>query len=93
MSKKPLSLDDFKKWMETQEEDTAPSEDVEVKVQSLISPRKLAAKMTVEEGEEEELAKDFSDNGGIVLETNDETLLIKVDTGSFYLNGKYVEQV
>lgn len=99
MSRKNHSLDDFKKWMESQDDEptAAPIEEsvVEetVKVHSKISPRKLAVKMTADEGDEEELAEDFAQNGGIVVESNEETLLIAVDAGRFYLPAKYVEQI
>jgi hypothetical protein len=96
MSKRPHSLDDFKKWMESQDEPpTTPVKEKVVeetaKVHSKISPRKLAVKMTADEGDEEELAEDFARNGGIVIESTEETLLIAVDAGQFYLPTKYVE--
>ena len=91
MSRKSnLSLDDFKKWMETQNDNGESAENVQV--YSKISPKKLATKITIEDGLEEDLIERFIQNGGTILESNDGLLLIEVEVGKFYLNEKYVRQ-
>ncbi|RDJ35638.1 MAG: hypothetical protein DWQ19_12535 [Crenarchaeota archaeon] len=85
-----FSLDDFKKWMETQEDSDHPEL---VRVRSKISPKKLMEKMHPEEGDEEEMAREFAKLGGILIETNDGLALIDVKSGRFSVKEKYVEQI
>ena len=93
MVKKPdFSLDNFKKWMEDHEQENPAEEMVGLEVQPKINVKKLMSKMDVEYGnDEEELSKEFVENGGIVLENIDKRFLILVKSGSFRLHGKYVE--
>ncbi len=96
MSKKSdLSLDDFKKWMDEQDGATknlhAESQDlIGVEVASKVSAVKLISKIETEAGDEEELAEEFAEHGGIILEATDKKLFIEVKSGSFYLHRKYV---
>jgi len=95
MSKRPIfSLDDFKKWMEDQDDEKLRMEteqEVGSEVQSKINLKKLMNRIEAEEGNEEELSKEFIDDGGTVLESIDNKFLIEVSSGSFYLHRKYVE--
>ncbi len=79
--------------MESQNKTNESVEVATIKVRSKISPRKLVDKMIVEDGDEEELAKDFAKNGGIIEESDSQQHLIGVNTGKFYLNEKYIEQI
>jgi hypothetical protein len=94
MSRPSFSLDDFKKWMKNHGDfsiNKLERRSVEgTFVEAKISARKLAEKIIVEEGELEQIVIDFQENGGTVMEVNDRNLLIKVDTGLFYIARKYV---
>ena len=67
----PFSLNDFKKWMASQtDKPTRKSHGhayanlVGLEVESKISPKRLVRKITVDEGDAQELAEDFCENGG-----------------------------
>lgn len=62
-------------------------------VESKIGMKKLISKINLEEGSIENIAKEFIDDGGQIVETNDNYFLIKVNSGSFYINRTYVKLI
>jgi len=92
-----LSLDDFKKWMEEQEQ-TVPPEAEEAlantgyDVQSKIPLKRLRTRIEIEEGDEQEICADFLENGGTVIDTDNKRLMIEVSCGSFSIHRMYVER-
>ena len=90
-----LSLDNFKKWMNTQNEFSSKIEKkfpIGVQVESKISYKKLATAMILENGQEGRVIKDFMKNVGKIAEVNGKEFLIEVTMGSFYINKNYVRQ-
>jgi hypothetical protein len=92
-----LSLDDFKKWMEQQEqvqtEATEPvAENSGYEVQSKIPLKRLRSKIEIEDGDEDEVCEDFLENGGTVIDTDGKRLMVEVDSGSFCIHRMYVER-
>jgi len=87
-----FSLDDFKKWMESQKDDhdeqtqlKRASDLIGVQVESKVSERKLISRMVPEDGEAEDLALDFLAEGGVITDVNGKDFLIEVESGTFYI--------
>lgn len=90
-----LSLDQFKKWISTQNEYNPKIEKkfpIGIQVESKVNAKKLASVMTLENGQEGRVIKDFMKNGGKISEVNGKEFLIEVTMGSFYINRNYVTQ-
>lgn len=92
-----LNINDFKKWMQKQDEQSAQMEDndnsiVGISVKSKINKRKLYERIDVEDGAIEELVADFRENGGTVVDVDGEHLMIEVESGSFYIPKKFVKK-
>lgn len=100
MSKKPsFSLFGFKKWI-SEQKDLSEFFDVDADevsgiigetVSSKVSIKKLMTKSKSEEGELEDLLKEFLQEGGIVLDSTEKHFLIEVASGSFYTPKFYVK--
>ena len=93
-----LSLDDFKRWMKsnskTFQTEQLPNRLVGLKVESKVSVSKIYSKMTTEDlGSEEEIAEDFVKNGGKIADVDGKSLLIEVESGSFFINRCYIRRV
>jgi len=87
-----FSLSDFKKWMESQQNQEAPKPNlVGTTVESKVSVRKLVARMESED-DLEELARDFKKNGGIIAEVDGHRLMIECDSGTFTIHRTYVKR-
>jgi hypothetical protein len=92
-----FNVNNFKRWIKNQEED----DDVEQellgkKVESKINFKKLVSRINIldpEEGEEELLAKEFRQEGGIVSDIDGNNFLIEVSSGSFTIHKMYVKKV
>lgn len=79
-----FSLSDFKKWMSSQHEQPVRQNDlVGVQVESKIRLSSLLEHIEVNDGDLEEVAKDFKKNGGTILEATSEELFVQVDVGNF----------
>jgi hypothetical protein len=93
-----FSLNDFKKWMASQtDKPTRKSrnhaEIVGTMIESKIGVKRLMSKMLVDEGDVRELAEDFKEHGGVVVDSDkDEILLIEVDSGTFMLPKFFVRK-
>jgi len=93
-----FSLNDFKKWMASQTDKPASksrhySELVGLQVESKISTKRLLSKMTAEEGDLHEMARDFRQYGGVILDADkDDNLTIEVDSGTFIVPKFFVRK-
>lgn len=92
---KKFSFSDFKKWISEQKDKPKKvTEDiVGSKIESKVSLNRLVKKIEENEGDKEELATDFSNNGGIVVDEDaDHNLLVEVDSGSFLIPRFFVKK-
>ena len=88
-----FSLNDFKKWMDSQSDYTMRKHQIGTKVESKISLKKLIDRIEPEEGDLVEfLAKDFKRNGGTLAQMDGQAFLIEVDTGSFVISRLFVKR-
>lgn len=88
MEEPEFSLDDFKTWIKVQEDFDIkmPKEKViGAYVESKILSKKLLSKICVEEGELYEVAVDFRRHGGTVIGMDGKSLLIEVNSGTFFI--------
>lgn len=80
---------DFKKWIKNQ--DDSPNKIIiGLTVESKISTKKLLSKIECQDGDIEEVTKDFKKNGGIINEVNGHIFLIEVASGTFLVHRMYV---
>lgn len=86
-----FSLNDFKKWMDGQNDDR--KESIGTKVESKINLKKLVDRIEPAEGEITQLAKDFKRNGGTIAQMDGQAFLIEVNSGSFVISRLYVRKV
>lgn len=87
-----FSLSDFKKWMESQQKESPKKNLVGLTVESKIGLRKLVARMESDDGDIEEMAKEFKKDGGVISEVDAQKLMIDVDSGSFVIHRMYVKR-
>jgi formylglycine-generating enzyme required for sulfatase activity len=87
-----FSLSDFKKWMDDQpveneqfQEDITGSE-----VQCRVGLKRLISKMETEDGEANEVAKDFKKNGGTATSVDGDMALVEVESGSLFVPLNYI---
>jgi hypothetical protein len=87
-----LNPDNFKKWMKSQDDFKIKIEQslIGLNVETKFSAKRLSKKVTIENGKLSKVLREFVDNGGILKEINEDDYLIEVDSGSFYINKKYV---
>lgn len=86
-----FNLNDFKKWMDHQQ-DCKTKNIVGIKVESKITYKKLLSRIEAQEGEIEEVAKDFKKNGGTITEVNGHNILIEVDSGNFIIHKMHIKR-
>jgi maltodextrin utilization protein YvdJ len=66
---------------------------VGVSVESKVSAKKIAEQMTPDDDSTaQELAIDFKENGGTIIETDGKDFRIEVDSGSFFIARNYVRR-
>lgn len=87
-----INPDNFKKWMNSQEEFNSSIECnlVGLQAETRFGEKRVIKKMTVESGRASKIAKDFVENGGVISEVIGEEYLIKVKSGSFLINKNMV---
>lgn len=87
-----INPDNFKKWMNSQEEFNPSMECnlVGLQVETRFSAKRIMKKMTMESGKACKVAKDFAENGGVISEVIGEEYLIKVESGSFSISKNMV---
>lgn len=90
-----FSLQDFKKWMGNQNDQPKSRQAhlIGLHVESKLGTKRLVNKITPDEGDVNELAKEFKRDGGVILEVDEEyNLLIEVDSGSFFIPRYFVRK-
>lgn len=90
----PFNFSEFKKWMEHQQDDndkTKPNM-IGLQVESKVPFKKLLSRIETQDGEIEEVAKDFKRNGGIIKEVDGPNVLIEVTSGTFIVHRMYVKR-
>lgn len=88
-----FSFDNFKKWIKDQKDFNSEIKKkfpLGEQVESKISAKKFANVMTLEDGQENKVIKDFMKNGGKIKEVNGKEFLVEVTMGSFYVPRNYV---
>jgi translation initiation factor 1 (eIF-1/SUI1) len=88
----PFNLNDFKKWMGHQQDAKSKPNMIGLQVESKITFKRLLSRIETQDGEIEEVAKDFKKNGGTITEVNGQNILIEVDSGSFLIHRMYVKR-
>lgn len=87
-----FSLDEFKNWIKSNGGNYIPGLSRKL-IGSLASPRfssqKLISKISLEEGDLQQVVKDFK-KGGKIIGVDGKSLLIEVNSGSFYIPKQYV---
>jgi hypothetical protein len=84
-----ISLNDFKKWMADQKDNLLKPKKISASdligclTEAKISLKKLTTKIEVDQGNLEEMAKDFKKNGGIIINIDSNQLLVEVRSGTF----------
>ena len=85
-SSSPFSLNDFRKWMTKQKDQPSRNEQsnlIGTFVEPRLSARKTATKMKSQNSDIQEMAIDFKNYGGLVLEMDKEqNVLIEVHSGT-----------
>jgi len=99
MSSNPtFSFDDFRKWMKDQNDQgdshiKRPKKSlIGTIIESKVSLKKLISKMDLDEGDSYEVACDFHENGGTIVQVDGKNFLIEVDSGLFYIRRVYVRR-
>lgn len=90
-----FSLQDFKKWMDNQNDQpkSRHAHLIGIHVESKLGTKRLVNKITLAEGDVDELAKEFKRDGGVILEVDEEcNLLIEVDSGTFTIPRYFVRK-
>lgn len=91
-----FSFDDFKEWMGQQQDKPIPKRNKQYIgqiVESKLSLKRLVKRMEVEEGDLEEMAKEFRRHGGTILDIDDNlNLLVEVDSGTFRIPKFFVKK-
>jgi hypothetical protein len=88
-----LNADDFKRWIKNHQDfDSAisPKSLVGLEVETKVSAKRLVRYMTVENGNPHRIAKEFSEDGGVIKEIDEEDYVVQVKSGTFQINRKYV---
>lgn len=88
-----FNLNDFRKWMSKQKfESSRKSKFRGNIVESKLSLKRLITKMDVDQGDINEMAKEFKHRGGTILECDgDNILLIEVRSGTFRIPKFFVQ--
>jgi hypothetical protein len=84
-----FSIHDFKKWMtENARNEFAlhpQKKGIGVLVEPRVSLSRVIKRMDAEDGEAEDMAKEFIENGGKILEIDGSLYLIEVTNGTFII--------
>lgn len=88
----PFNLNDFKKWMGHQHDAKSKPNMIGLQVESKITFKRLLSRIETQDGEVEEVAKDFKKNGGTITEVNGQNILVEVNSGSFLIHRMYIKK-
>jgi hypothetical protein len=97
MKNKPISLNEFKNWLEGQQDlggffninrDKIVEEENEKYIghrcRSKVSEKKLLERIETDE-DAEQLVREFAESGGTVLNVEEKKVQIEVESGTFYM--------
>ena len=94
MASRNFSLDEFKKWMNSQDdivyEIPQSHHVIGTRVESKLNARRLANRISPESGEVDDLVVDFIEMGGTIADVDGKNFLIKTDSGAFFVPRLYV---
>lgn len=86
-----FSLDGFKKWMSKQKRESSKPKFRGCVVESKLGLKRLVTRMDVDQGDLQEMAKEFKRRGGTILECDcDNILLVEVKSGTFRIPKYFV---
>jgi hypothetical protein len=88
----PIRESAFKKWLSNQRDLSDRDPFVGLEVEAKSPYRRILARMEVQEGELEQVAKDFKKNGGKISEVNGHTMLIEVTSGNFLIHRMHIKR-
>ena len=90
----PFNFSEFKRWMEhqTDNDDKTKPNMIGLQVESKVTFKKLLSRIETQDGEIEEVARDFKKNGGTIKELDGPNFLIEVTSGSFIVHRMYVKR-
>jgi len=90
-----FNLSDFRKWIQSQNLKSVEMRKPDLKglaVESKVSSKQLLSQISPEKGEAKDLVKNFIENGGTIRNIDGTNFLIEVESGSFYVNRRYVKR-
>jgi hypothetical protein len=87
-----FDVNNFKKWMEDQQDAKSKPNMVGLQVESKIPVKKLLSRIEIQEGDIEEVAKDFKRNGGKISEVNGHNFMIEVSSGTFIIHRMHIQK-
>lgn len=90
MNHRNFSLEDFKKWMMEQQDAPSTKNFVGTEVISKVSLRRLKDQMHPEDGELDDLAEAFKEEGGTVMDVDGKTFIVEVNCGTFSIPRQFV---
>jgi len=89
------NVDDFKKWMKEQKDfnpEPMKNKFIGILVESKIKSKRLVSRIESQEGDPEELAADFKNEGGRIIDVEGKKFLIEVANGSFLIPRQFVKR-
>lgn len=85
-----FNVDNFRRWMNTHPEEDSEPNMVGLDVQAKFGAKKMIRHMTVESGRAGRVIREFMEDGGVVDQASGREYLVKVASGSFLIDKKYV---
>jgi hypothetical protein len=86
-----MNADNFRRWMKSHpESDAAECNMVGLEVQARFGSKKTIRHITIESGRAGRVIREFMEDGGVVEKVSDDDYLVKVESGTFTINKKFV---
>jgi hypothetical protein len=85
-----FNADNFRRWMKNHTEETETIDMTGFEVQAKYHVKKIMNNMCVESGSPGKVIREFMDNGGTIKSISGNEYLIKVASGEFTINKKFV---
>ncbi len=90
-----FSIHEFKKWMDQNARNQFNLDKrtcIGVEVEPKLPLRRMVSKMEREEGDLIDVAREFKENGGVIIESDENYFMIEVKNGSFLVPRSYVRR-
>lgn len=81
-------LNEFSSWIKSKEDFNGFNKKVNQKV--FPNTSKISKKISLDFGSLEEVSRDFLKRGGKIIKEDGNMVLIEVNSGTFYINKKYI---